>query len=192
MKSLFFDTETTGKADFRAAPNAEHQPRLVQIGAILQDDETGRIFGELNLLVKPNGKFTIPEDATKVHGISTDMAESLGVPLLHALEAFCSMAKAAQQYVCHNADFDLIVTQGECLRMVVPWVKHQAFCTMQTSTPICQLPNPMFPGRFKWPRLEEVYQFAFKKPLELAHDAMADVRACRDVYYWLQKQQEAA
>lgn len=38
---LFYDTETTGKADFRAAPDAAHQPRLVQLAAILANPDTG-------------------------------------------------------------------------------------------------------------------------------------------------------
>lgn len=186
MRSLFFDTETTGKADFRARPDAAHQPRLVQIGAILQDDESGRVYGEVNLIVRPKD-FTIPEDASNVHGITTEIANNYGIPLLHALEAFCSLAKAANQYVCHNADFDLLIATGECLRMVVPWQSLGAFCTMTQMTPICKLPNPMFPGRFKWPKLQEAFKFAFGKEFDGAHDAMADVRACRDLYQWMRQ-----
>ena len=35
---LFFDTETTGKADFKSSPDAAHQPRLVQFAALLMDE----------------------------------------------------------------------------------------------------------------------------------------------------------
>ena len=49
---------------------------------------------------------------------------------------------------------------------------------------MCQLPGK-FAGKFKWPNLQEAHQHAFGKPFDGAHDAMADLRACKDVYFWL-------
>lgn len=188
MISLFFDTETTGKADFKAAPDAKHQPRLVQIGAILQDDQTLKVYGEINLIVQPKA-FTIPKEASDVHGITTEIATQYGVPLIHALEAFGSLAKRCEQYVCHNSEFDLIVMTGEAMRMIVPWWAKESFCTMKATTPICKLPGPY---GFKWPKLQEAHKHAFGKEFDGAHDAMADVRACRDLYLWLKKEARAA
>lgn len=190
MKHLFFDTETTGMADFKSKPEAEHQPRIVQIGAILQDDETMRILGEINLIIRP-AKFLIPKEASDIHGITTEMALDCGVPLLHALEAFCSLLKQCQECVAHNAAFDRHMLTGSASRMCVPLADVPFFCTMNAMTDVCKIPNPRFPDRYKWPKLQEAHVFAFGNEFAGAHDAMADVRACRDVFYWLKQRPEA-
>lgn len=72
----FFDTETTSKADFRSPPDAPHQPRLVQFAALLCDD-AGEEVSSVSIIIKPNG-FTIPEEASKIHGITTEIANARG------------------------------------------------------------------------------------------------------------------
>lgn len=67
---LFFDTETTGTRNYKApSTDTRNWPRLVQIAWILTDEEGNRTH-EGNLIVKPDG-FTIPADAVRVHGITT-------------------------------------------------------------------------------------------------------------------------
>ena len=66
----FFDSETNGKADFKAPPEAPHQPRLVQLAAILTTDDCEEV-STINLLVRPDG-WTIGPEAEAVHGISTE------------------------------------------------------------------------------------------------------------------------
>nr|WP_299241463.1 hypothetical protein [uncultured Halomonas sp.] len=36
---LFFDTETTGLPDWKVPSDSEHQPHLVQLAAVLADDD---------------------------------------------------------------------------------------------------------------------------------------------------------
>ncbi len=71
---LFFDTETTGvPANYRApASDSNNWPRLVQIGWLLTD-ETAMQIESAEYLIKPDG-FTIPQDAAKIHGITTELA----------------------------------------------------------------------------------------------------------------------
>lgn len=40
---LLFDSETTGKADFKAPFSAPHQPKLVQLGAMLCTSDGGKM-----------------------------------------------------------------------------------------------------------------------------------------------------
>lgn len=184
---LFFDTETTGKADFRSAPDADHQPRLVQLGAILTDD-AGKELSAINLIVKPSG-FEIPEEASRVHGITTQIATDYGVDLEVALPIFERLAKKPQVIAAHNIEFDLLIMRGELLRFGVeedPFDGAKFFCTMQAMTPICKLPGNY--GDYKWPRLQEAHKHAFGSEFEGAHDAMADVRACARLYFWLLNQ----
>lgn len=182
-KYLIFDTETTGKADFRAPPDAPHQPRLVQLGATLQD-ETGRELAALNLIVRPEG-FEIPTEASNVHGITTAMALEVGLPLLHVIEPFQSLAKLCDAYVCHNADFDMLIIHIELDRLLTMMPGRETICTMKRMTPVCQLPGKY--DDFKWPNLQEAHVHCFQKEFVGAHDAMADVRACRDVFFWMLK-----
>lgn len=179
MKHLVFDTETTGKADFRAPHTAPHQPRIVQIGAILFDDST-RVFGELNVIVRPFG-FEIPAAASAIHGITQDIALEYGWPLHLVLEAFGALASRADVIVAHNIQFDTLVCESEFHRsnMDSPLIGKEWHCTMEAMKNVCQLPGPY---GFKWPRLEEAYRHLFNEWNVKAHDAMEDVRACARIY----------
>lgn len=185
---LAFDTETTGKANFKLLPDHPSQPRLVQIGAILVDSSR-EVRAEINLIVKPEG-FSIPEEASRVHGITTEVADLWGLPLRTVLIVFSSLIHKANTIVAHNLDYDSIVMRGEWKRAEMGTLfteSHRPFCTMKASTEICKLPGPY---GFKWPTLQEAHQHFFQKPFEGAHDAMADVRACLAIYYKLQENYE--
>ena len=71
---LFFDTETTGLPKNWKAPvtDLNNWPRMVQIGWILCDSEGNRMATS-DFIIKPEN-FTIPYDASKIHGISTEKA----------------------------------------------------------------------------------------------------------------------
>lgn len=183
---LFYDTETTGKCDFKAPPDAPHQPRLVQLAAIMSDPE-GNEIATLKTIIRPDG-WTIQPEAQAVHGISVEFAETHGIPLIAAMMMFSAMTSRCQGYVCHNIDFDSRIMAGEKIRTAVPYPvpERPHFCTMKAMTPICKLPGPY---GFKWPSLKEAYRFCFEKDFEGAHDAMVDVRACKEVYFWMKQRQ---
>lgn len=179
MKHLIFDTETTGKANFRAPANDESQPHIVQLGAMMVDD-SGRTLGELNLIIQPDG-FTIPKEASDIHGITQEIAESCGVPLVSALSAFNWLCRRADVIVAHNIEFDTLVTSAAFSRInrPAPFGEAAWHCTMNAMTDVCQIPGPY---GFKWPRLEEAYRHLFGEWNAKAHDAMEDVRACARIY----------
>ena len=179
---MFFDTETTGKANMKLPASHPTQPRLVQLACILADgsDEVA----VLSCIVKPSG-FEIPLEASNIHGITTEIATSQGVALESALALFSELAALTEQYVAHNIGFDLLVM----IRELGNWQVRPTFCTMEAMTPICELLGPY---GFEWPRLSEAYEHAFHEPLVGAHDALADVRACKRLYDWLQSRQEVA
>ena len=76
---LFFDTETTGLPKNWKAPvsDTSNWPRLVQL-AYLTFSETGVLQKAVDYVVKPEG-FSIPADASQIHGITTARANSTGV-----------------------------------------------------------------------------------------------------------------
>lgn len=181
MIALFFDTETTG---FK---RPSYTPRLVQLGAILQDTDTGRILAEFNGMVRTGG-FPIPEDAANIHGISNELADAFGFAMPSVDQIFAKMVSLADVLVAHNISYDLGIVKDN-----LP-ISHQMlqgrdqYCTMLKSTRLVGI-KKSHGGGSKWPRLMETYVYFFKKEFDGAHDAMADVRACRDVYLELTKPQ---
>lgn len=185
---LVFDTETTGKADFRSPANDPRQPHLVQLGAQLLDDKL-TVRSELNRIIKPNG-WIIPKEASDVHGITQEIAEQYGFDLLDVAGEFYRMATRAKVMVCHNFDFDELIVSAQMHRLDYDgdwWLADEVvrFCTMKHMTDVCAIPGPY---GFKWPRLQEAFQYCFKREFDGAHDAMADVRACADIYRWIVNQ----
>ncbi len=184
--NLFFDTETTGMARHRDAADHPLQPRIVQLGAILFDDSR-HIVAEINFLVKPDG-WTIPTEATAVHGITTEQCERYGLKISTVMGLFCQIVRRAKLLTAHNFPFDKIVTWSELLRLqraddLAAFLGIDNYCTMAASTPILKLPGRY--GDYKWPNLREAYRHFTGKELEGAHDAMADVRGCAEVYWGL-------
>ena len=182
--TLVFDTETTGKADFKKAAIDPCQPKMVQLGAILYDPEWFPRL-ELNLLVKPDG-YEIPEQASKIHGITTEVATKYGWDLADVLCAFNRLVARCGLVAAHNFDYDQLVLNNAWHRAKgqFEWPKWR--CTMKEMTPICKLPGYYGP---KWPSLQEAHKFCFQQEFEGAHDAMADVRACGRILRWLMERE---
>lgn len=180
MNILFYDVETTGKANLKRPPDEKGQPRVVQLGALLTD-ESGVELASLNCIVRPR-QFDIPAEATHIHGITTEYATKVGVHIAFLVGVFHDLAAAADIHVAHNHDFDSFMMRGECARMVTDFPIRETFCTMKQMTDVCCLPGKY---GWKWPSLMEAYRHCFQKDFAGAHNAMADVHACKEIYFWL-------
>lgn len=183
---LFFDTETTGIPRNYRAPVSDVQnwPRLVQIAWLLVDDE-GHEVASAEYIAHPIG-FTIPVDAARIHGITTEIAAATGVDIGTILDAVMPDIGKASILVAHNMAFDEKILGAELLRAgrpnVVEASKRQ--CTMLAATDYCRLP-----GRYgyKWPTLQELHTKLFNEPFDGAHRALVDVRACAQCYFELRR-----
>ncbi len=171
---LFFDTETTGLPRNWKAPVADlgNWPRLVQL-AWLQFDSSGNKIAERNSIVKPDN-FTIPSDASQVHGITTDYALREGVPLQGVLEEFQNLISKSTYLVAHNMSFDEKIVGAEFLRknMTNSITTKSRICTMEKSTNYCKLDGPY---GYKWPKLSELHYALFGTGFEEAHNAAIDI-----------------
>ena len=188
---MFFDTETTGLVDFKKAADDPSQPRLVQLASRLvcedpvQDDL-------LNLIVRPDG-FDIPDEATKVHGLTTEYCMENGLPIADVLEKMGRHMTFATHWIGFNPQFDLKMLRGEFRREGLPdhYNERPAIDTMRPCTKICKLPptEKMIAKNmghfFKQPNLVEAYFGVFGRNFDGAHGAMADMYAVRDLFYWL-------
>ncbi|MFM9970202.1 MAG: 3'-5' exonuclease [Burkholderiales bacterium] len=186
MSLLFFDTETTGVPRNYKAPasDSNNWPRLVQIAWLVMD-EKGDEIEAAEFIIKPEG-FTIPPDAAKVHGITTEMALREGAALAEVLAMIAKPMEEAAQLIAHNIDFDEKILGAELLRAAMPNIveKKKRLCTMRSSTDYCRLPGPY---GYKWPKLFELYQKLFNESFDGAHRALADVRACAKCYFELRR-----
>lgn len=183
---LFFDTETTGIPKNYKAPAADtgNWPRLVQLAWILTDSD-GKEINHAEFIIRPEG-YTIPDDAAKVHGITTEVAINTGVDLKVAMDAILKDIEKAAVLIAHNVQFDEKILGAELIRL--GHANHieakPRKCTMQSSTDYCKLPGPY---GYKWPRLQELYQKLFNVNFTGAHRAITDVRACARCYFELQR-----
>lgn len=187
MIALFFDTETNG---IKTWQNPNFQLHLVQLGAIMQTLE-GRVYGELNLVNRDAGD--IPIEASNIHGIMTETAKAIGIPKTLIDETFAQLIRQSDIIVAHNIDYDLDVLKDD---MPESWAAVQnkpRFCTMDGNLYIVKAPltdkqkyyfsskGPKPDAPYKRPSLTETHMHYFGVPFEGAHDAMADIRACRDI-----------
>ncbi len=186
---LIFDTETTGLPKNFNAPHTDlnNWPRLVQLAWELHGDH-GELINAGNLIVKPEG-FTIPYNAEKVHGISTERALKEGHPLKDVLELFAEDLKRTQLQIGHNIEFDLNVMGAEFLRAGVEselW-ETTSYCTKEETTDFVQIPGGRG-GKFKWPTLTELHTKVFGVGFADAHDAAYDVMATAKCFFGLIEQ----
>jgi DNA polymerase III subunit epsilon len=183
---LFFDTETTGiPANYKApASDLANWPRLVQVAWLLADEQANEVAAA-QYIVQAEG-FTIPQDAAKVHGITTATALRKGVALKTVLAAITPHIEQASVLVAHNMEFDEKILGAEFLRAGYPNIveSRERQCTMQAATDYCRLPGQY---GYKWPSLQELHTKLFGQPFEGAHDALVDARACWRCYVELKR-----
>lgn len=183
---LFFDTETTGLPRNWKAPLSDlnNWPRLVQL-AWLHYDKDGNKIAENNYIIKPDG-FTIPVDASRIHGISNEMALSKGISLQEVLNEFQNLIVQASYLVAHNMSFDEKIVGAEFLRknMVNSIVKKNKICTMEKSTNYCKINGPY---GYKWPKLSELHYKLFKTGFDEAHNAAVDINATAKCFWQMRK-----
>lgn len=181
---MFFDTETTGLPITHNVPSSWTYiwPRMVQLSWIAQD-MYGNTISRGNHIIRPAG-YAIPEEASMIHGITTERALAVGSDLKKTLKKFWRDAEHARYLVCHNADFDTKVLGCEFYRIFgEDWlIGKESICTMLASTEYCDLPGYYGP---KWPTLQELHETLFGFGFEDPHNSNADVEATMRCFWEL-------
>lgn len=174
---FFNDTETTGLPDWKTPSGGDSQPHIVQIAAILAHNETGDVQSVFEAIIRPDG-WEIPPEMTEIHGISQEMALDVGVDEKTAVQTFLEM-RADWPRVAHNRTFDQRIIRIALKRYFSEadqekWAtKDDYFCTMNVSK------------RYGSPtaKLSDAYAHFMGATLEDAHSALADAKACMDVFF---------
>jgi len=177
---LFFDTETTGIPDKSAKWDADYMdyPHIVQIAWIYKGEK-------FNYIICPEG-WEIPEEATAVHGITTEYALEHGAPFAAVIDKFISDCREAGLICGHNVHFDTGIVKANILRELGrayydaenvegALFKGKRIDTMRSSMNWVDARNSW--GRLKFPNLGELYARCFPGETFPAHDAMEDTLA---------------
>lgn len=185
---LFLDAETTGLPSRWNAPYNEW-PRMVSLAYMLCEED-GKVIDQMEFIIKPKG-YTIPKEASDIHGITQVVAEQQGNDLQMVLIKLLTLVEIADLAVFHNQSFDVGIITGEQMRMgfgkseYISSQKPKIFCTKQKSTNICKIPkNGPERGGYKWPSLAELCAFCGVQN-KGAHNAMNDVEATKECYFYM-------
>lgn len=200
MLVLVFDTETTGlpKSSIVNKNTLQLWPYIVQFSYIVYDKNANKIIKIKDWIVKVPENITIPEETTKIHGITNEMSRNQGVDISIALESFFDDFYKCDQIVAHNLNFDLNMVNVEMTRMIenknfgnkseiqlqedMNYFNNckKFYCTMQETIEFCNIEKLDKKGKkyIKFPRLSELYQKLFNETPNNLHNSLNDTLVC--------------
>lgn len=194
MKVLVFDTETTGLPASRnvSITETDKWPYIVQISWILYDTETQIAIEIADHIIDCD--VDIPEESTKIHGITKRMASLRGIPLTIVMDKFDNVLQRAEIVVAHNLSFDKRIYMVEAIRnkrkqyFTRDGERKPEYCTMKSNKERCaiRMTNVKGDTYIKYPNLSELYEHVFGTKPKGTHDSMADVLICLRCYISLE------
>lgn len=176
-----FDTETSGvfsKKMTELDPRAPHMASLAVLG--FTDDLQTEVFSFYKL-IRPDG-WVMPEEASKVNGLTHEQLEREGIPLVQAFLETEEIFMTSNVVAGFNVSFDFRILHTECLRLKRdhPIDRQKTRCLMLAMADVIREPTAW--GDFAWPKLTKAFKYCYGVDFEGAHDALSDVRATRDVW----------
>ena len=187
MSYLIFDTETTGLPNKNFDLSDDLQPNIVQIAALLLNDDY-EVQNELNCLIKPRN-WEISYESEMIHGWSQDDCEFMGEEIETVFGYLNQLAENAHTIVAHHIDFDLTMLKIESIRNNIDSdvFSLTPFCTMKNSMEVCQIPYKY--GKLKYPSLNEAALCILGTELDedKQHDALYDTEVCAEIFIELCK-----
>lgn len=177
---LIIDTENSGLFDFKKPADDPCQPRLAHLAMIFAD-ANAQPERELDFFIRPDG-WEMTAEATKVNNLTTEFLLERGVPVEVALEAYRQAILEERIVVAYNAQFDCKQIRGEFRRLGLPDLFEQTrnVCCMRGSMGTVAKQN----GKGGFPSLADACAH-FGIVQESAHNAVADARACLQVFQQL-------
>ena len=177
---LFFDVETTGLPNKNAYSYKDlslfQRCRIVSFSWQYLDKHLNTIE-EGYFVIKP--EFTIHEDSIKIHGITNEIAQEIGIPFLQFCQNTHHVLQECKVVISHNLNFDLDCVLSEFYRRKLHMfenmiLKKKGFCTMVNGKKIMQMS--------KYPKLQELYSFLFQQVFDNAHNSYWDTQACKECF----------
>jgi DNA polymerase III epsilon subunit-like protein len=197
MRFLVFDTETTGlpKSKF-ISPTTLHQwPHIVQFSYIIYDTSLNDIIQTKDYVVKLQEGILIPEDSSKIHGITNEISQKNGIPINDILSEFFYFLRGVDILIGHNVEFDINMIKVELLRIInnsdltpeqIKFYKYELHfltnfknisCTLKDSIQFCniQLTDKNGNSYLKYPKLIELHEKLFNKSPTNLHNSFNDI-----------------
>lgn len=191
MNVIIFDTETNGLPANYQKPDTDisNWPLPVSLAWVVYQDGLW-IKADYRVLKQSITEDTFSAEAFATHGISLDTILTSGQNPETVYADFLKDLKNADCLVGHNiVGFDLKVLGADLLRNEL-YSQYQTVLplnildTMKIGTDVCKLPGK-YPGQYKWPKLEELYQAVIGKRFANAHHALVDVMATAKIFWKL-------
>ena len=199
MRVLVFDTETTGlpKSKIINPDTLNLWPHIVQFSYIIYDTVLNDIVETCDSIVKLEDGITIPEDSTKIHGITDEISKKNGIDIDLILEDFFYHLRNVDLLVGHNVSFDINMIKVELLRIIyenhlnisedeIKTIKYNLHfltnyknicCTLQSSIELCNIKaiNKFGKEYVKFPKLLELHQKLFESTPNNLHNSFNDI-----------------
>jgi DNA polymerase III epsilon subunit-like protein len=170
--ALVFDTETDGLITTLAAKQ-DRLPQILSLYYNVVNLETGTSMATESFLFKPSKP--IPEDMTKIHGITNEMVKDAPAFVEKAdflFDAFMAMPLV----IAHNAQFDTDMLRIEMQRCNREMRFNRVLCTVEQT---------IWLEGYRL-SLTNLYKLLFNRDFEEKHSASGDVTAlsecCVELY----------
>lgn len=159
-----FDTETTGLAE---------DAKIIQFSAmryIIQEDFSLKSIDYLNTYINPEEE--IPEDASKINGITNELVANSPTEL-QAVDAILKYMYESHIWVAYNINFDILKLNHMCQRTGRQWLPHKLL-------DVLPMARNMFVKGVDVPnhKLSTITTHLFSNEAEAKfHDSLEDVKA---------------
>lgn len=197
MKFLVFDTETTGlpKSKYINPTTLDSWPHIVQFSYLVYDYPLNEIIESKDFIIKMPENILIPEESTKIHGITNNLSNEKGTLLTVVLNEFFNSLKKVDKLIGHNIKFDINMIKIELLRIIndksylpeetMHYKKYlylignfdNITCTLKDSILFCNIQSIDKNGKIylKYPKLFELYEKLFNEIPNNLHNSFNDI-----------------
>lgn len=212
---LIFDLETTGlpKRNYGSMPHYKDiikydSARIVQLCYSIYTNN-GLEINKKNYIINCKSDnelldFNIPKESTEIHGIDNIKSISKGDNLSYVINEMYNNLKNIKVLVAHNIQFDLSILKSELWRLHISENENEeykqkykhfisllnsknTYCTMKNTVQLCKIPFNNNIKKYKYPKLEELYNKLFNKNPKHCHDASYDVKYTAKCFFKLKK-----
>jgi hypothetical protein len=211
-KYLVFDVETTGLIPRQSKNQPPIQlseyPYVIQFSFVLYDLASYKVIKSYDSFIKIPDSVQISDFVSNLTGITNEICQTKGRPIVEALREFHSAYLMCEGLVAHNIEFDETMIQIEIQRNIAEIMNNtpecsiifnkvyetlnnmERYCTMKHGSYICNIwTEPIIiegtikrKASRKWPKLSELYEALFKETPQNLHNSMEDVKACLKCY----------
>lgn len=185
MRTLTFDTETTGLPLWREPDTHEGQPFCLELGWIYSPSgEYNAPASRGHLYINHKAEITLTPEAAAVNGLTVEFPRDAGVGPNIVLVLFMQLLAQAEVVIGHNVDFDkrimrIMAARADKLDLYDSlWQGKAMRCTKQMGR--------SFLGLGRW-HLSDLHAHFYGHPHKGAHGALADTEATWACHHAMQE-----